>query len=180
MLGAPGTLGTSPTSPGPGTVTTGGSGGSGGGGGVGGTGTSNPSLRCVAPTGSLSARKLGPLALGMTRTRARHLLRHYSTRRKLDMDFYCQRADDGIRAFYPSAKLLRTLPRKERKSYAGKIMVALTAGPRYALHAVHAGTRLTAAVRRRLHTGRAYHVGKNFWYVTPNGTGRGCSRYAAG
>ena len=139
MVGAPGAVGTSPTSPGPGTVTTGGGGSAAA---AAGTGTGNSSLRCVAPTGSLRARRLGPLALGMTRRRARHLLSHYSTRRKLDMDFYCQRADDGIRAFYPSPKLLRTLPRAERKRYAGKIMVALTAGPRYALHAVHAGTRL--------------------------------------
>ena len=134
----------------------------------------------MAPTGSLKARRLGPLALGMTRKRARHLLSHYSTRRKLDMDFYCQRADDGIRAFYPSTKLLRTLPRAERKRYAGKIMVALTAGPRYALHAVHAGTRLTPPGPPPAAPGRAYHVGKNFWYVTPEQERRGLLKVRRG
>jgi hypothetical protein len=163
VVGAPGTVGTSPTSPGRGTV----GGGSGGTGGTGGKGA-----RCQAPSGRLTGRRLGPLALGMTRSRARHLLSHFTTRRKLAMDFYCQRSNDGIRAFYPTDKLLRTLPRGQRGAHRGRIMVALTAGRRYALHGVRTGSKL-AKVRRRLRVGRAYHVGKNVWYVTPNGPSRG-------
>jgi hypothetical protein len=115
----------------------------------------------------------------MTRSRARHVLPRYSTRRKLDMDYYCQLSNDGIRAFYPSEKLLRTLPRKQRAAYRGRIMVALTAGHRYALHGVRAGTKL-AKVRRRLHVGRAYHVGKNLWYITPNGPSHGVLKVRRG
>ncbi len=117
VVGAPGTVGSAPTAPGRGTVSGGsGSGGSGGsgsggaGGGTGGSGSGGKGARCQAPTGRLAGRRLGPLALGMTRARARHLLPHFSTRRKLSMDFYCQLSSDGIRAFYPTAKLLRTLP----------------------------------------------------------------------
>ena len=165
VVGAPGTVGSSPTTPGRGTapVTGGGSGTQGGGGGTGGKGA-----RCAAPTGRLAGRRLGPLALGMTRARARKLRPHFSVRRKLYMDFYCQTSADGIRAFYPSPTLLRTLLRSHSRSYRNRIVVALTAGRRYALRGVHPGAKLHK-VSGHLKVGRAYHVGKNFWYVIANG-----------
>jgi hypothetical protein len=116
----------------------------------------------------------------MTRSRARHLLPHYTTRRRLAMDFYCQLSSDGIRAFYPTEKLLRTIPRKQRAMFRGRIMVALTAGHRYALHGIRPGTKLTKKAQHRLKVGRAYHVGKNFWYVTPNGASRGVLKVRRG
>jgi hypothetical protein len=164
VVGQPGTVGTSPTSPGRGTaapITTG------------------AKQRCASPTGQLAARRLGPFTLGMTRTRARKLRPKFSVRRKLYMDFYCQVSSDGVRAFYPSPQLLRRLPAHKRGAYRNRVIVLLTAGHRYKLHGVVAGMKLASA-RKRLHPGRAYHVGKNFWYVTANGGSDGLLKVRRG
>jgi hypothetical protein len=108
----------------------------------------------------------------MTRTRARELFVHWTTRsRRDDMDFYfvCPK---GVRAGYPSAALLRTLSRKERRAVAGRVVLVLTADRFYALHGVRNGARL-ARVARRLHVGRPFKIGINTWYLVPNGASTG-------
>ena len=51
-------------------------------------------------------------------------------------------------------------------------MLALTANRRYALHGVRPGTKLSK-VKRKLHVGRHYTVGRNTWYLVPNGSSHG-------
>jgi hypothetical protein len=137
----------------------------------GGSGLSGANV-CQKPTGRLSGRTLGRLKLGMKRARARELFVHWTTRsRRDDMDFYfvCPR---GVRAGFPSAALLRTLSRKERRAVAGRVVLVLTADRYYALHGVRNGARL-ARVARRLRVGRAFKIGLNTWYLVPNGASRG-------
>jgi hypothetical protein len=126
---------------------------------------------CPKDSGRLTARRLGPLKLGMKRSQARRLFPRWSTRRRRNMDFFCL-SPIGIRAGYPSSALLRTLPRQERKRARGRIVIALTASPYYALHGVRPGARLSR-VARRLKIGRRFTVGLNTWYLTPNGRSRG-------
>jgi hypothetical protein len=87
----------------------------------------------------------------------------------MDFFFVCPK---GIRAGYPSAGLLRTLSKRERRAVKGRAVILLTADRHYALHGVKPATRL-AKVRRRLHVGRGYKIGLNTWYLVSNGASRG-------
>jgi hypothetical protein len=156
VVGRPGTVGTSPTGPKLGTTPSG----------------NEAASQCPNASGSLASRRIGPLALGMTRTHARKLLSHFSPRNRRYWDFFCLRPI-GIRAAYPSLKLLRSLPRNERRAVNNRIILLLTADRRYALRGVRPGARLTKQVARRLRVGRAFKVGLNTWYVTPDGPGHG-------
>ncbi len=147
--------------------------GTGGSGSSGGAAGSGGASRCPRPAGRLSGRRLGVLALGMTRSRARHLLRRYSTHGRRYMDFYCLRGGLGLRGGYPSPALLRRLSAKQRRAVRGRLVLVLTANRHYTLNRVRPGTRLTRRLARRLHLGRRYHVGKNFWYLTANGSSHG-------
>lgn len=126
---------------------------------------------CAQPSGRLAGRSLGPITLGMTRARARRQFVGVSTRGRRYMDFFCLNRS-GIRVGYPSPKLLRTLPLGERRHEHGRVVLALSSNPHYALRGVRPGTRL-AAVARRLQTGRTFHIGLNYWYLLPNGASRG-------
>jgi hypothetical protein len=87
------------------------------------------------------------------------------------MDFFCL-SQSGIRVGFPSTALLRSLPRNQRSKFSGHVVLALTASHEYSLHGVHVGTSLSK-VAKRLHASRAYVVGLNTWYLTPNGSSRG-------
>jgi hypothetical protein len=157
VIGAPGSVGTTPTV------------GSGGGVATGGGGSQTNA--CPAPTGRLVRRSLGKLRLGMKRTRARHLYPRFSTRGQRYADFYCL-SPIGIRAGYPTPKALRKLAGKKHRRLKGRLVLALTADSFYALHGVHPGTPLRKAAKRL----KAHHgitIGRNTWYVVPNGPSHG-------
>ncbi len=87
------------------------------------------------------------------------------------MDFFCL-SQSGIRVGFPSASLLRSLPREQRARYSGHVILALTANREYALRGVHVGASVKG-VARKLHLSPAYRVGLNTWYLAPNGSSRG-------
>jgi hypothetical protein len=128
-------------------------------------------LGCPAATGRLKGSSLGPIRLGMTRARARRAFVQSSTRGRRYMDFFCL-SGPGIRVGYPAPALLRMLRRSERGRDRGRVVLALTANRHYALHGVRPGMEL-ARVARYLHVSRPFHVGKNFWYLTPGRPVRG-------
>jgi len=131
-------------------------------------------LGCPEATGRLNGTRLGQARLGMTREQVRKAFPDNSTsstRGRAYMDFFCL-SQSGIRVGFPSAALLRSLPRKQRPDYRGRVVLALTANHSYALHGVHVNTKL-APVAKKLHISRAYKVGLNTWYLTPNGSSRG-------
>ncbi|MGA9858933.1 MAG: hypothetical protein WBQ18_13805 [Solirubrobacteraceae bacterium] len=140
----------------------------------GGSGSSSTSGhgRCQPSTGKLTSRGIGRLSLGMLRSRARRIYPRWTSRGRHDMDFYCLRPT-GVRGGYPSAWLLRHLSRGQRRRVQGRLIFASTASRRYALHGVRPGTRLTRRVARRLRVGHPYYVGRNVWYLTPNGSSHG-------
>jgi hypothetical protein len=153
VIGPPGTVGSSPTGPPAYTSSATGNG------------------ACSKATGRLAGMSLGKLRLRMKRATARRIYRRWSTRGRRYMEFYCL-TPIGIRAGYPSNSFLRSLPARLRRAVKGRIVMLLTANRRYALHGVRAGTRL-AKVRRRLKVGRPYRIGRNTWYLTPNGASHG-------
>jgi pimeloyl-ACP methyl ester carboxylesterase len=133
---------------------------------------------CASPTGQLSGRALGPITLGWTRARARRTLPRFTVTSN-DMDRFCLAGGGAIRAGYPSTKLLRALPGRERRRLAGTIILALSANRSYALHGVHPGARF-ATVAKRLHLGRSLPIGLNHWYVVPGGVSDGVLKVRRG
>ncbi len=125
---------------------------------------------CPRATGRLHGKTLGPVTLGMTRARVRKRFSS-TTRGRRYMDYFCL-SPRGIRVGYPSPKLLRAVPRAERKRVRGRVVLALTASRYYALRGVRPGSRL-AAVARRLGTGKGLHIGLNWWYLVPDKSSRG-------
>ncbi len=134
--------------------------------GAGSTAPGAAKFSCATPTGAIARRSLGPVALGMTRTRARRAFPRVSTRARRYMDFFCP-TNGGIRVGYASPGLLRGLPARERPGLRGRAVLILTANAHYAIRAVRSGSRLSFA-RRRLHL-KTFHVGRNFWYLAPDG-----------
>jgi hypothetical protein len=159
IVGAPGTVGASPMNP---------------------TGTSGAfhGAACPKASGSLSGRTLGPLKLGLLRTRAHGVMTRFSTRGQRYMDFFCL-TPIGIRAGYPSATLLDRLSAKERRRVRARIVLLLTANRRYALHGMRPGARL-ARVARRLNVRRGVKIGLNTWYVAPGAASHGLLKVRRG
>ncbi len=151
VVGTPGTVGTSPKGPGP----------------LPG-GYYKPKPGCPKANGRLTQTGVGRLALGMTRSRARAILKRFSKRGRRYMDFFCLKPA-GIRAAYPSPAMLHPLKRSVRGQVSGRIVLLLTADRLYAIRGVHAGAQFS----RVAHAGRLIRIGANDWYLVPNGHSAG-------
>jgi alpha-glucosidase (family GH31 glycosyl hydrolase) len=141
-------------------------------------GTAEHRFSCARPSGRLAGAMLGPVRLGMTRRRTRSLFAAHMLRGRRYMDFFCP-ARRGIRVGYPSPRLLAAVPARQRRAFRGRAVLILTANHRYALHGVHVGARL-ARVRRRLHAGAPFFVGRNVWYLTPGRSSHGVLKVRRG
>ncbi|MDX6667634.1 MAG: hypothetical protein QOK04_1014, partial [Solirubrobacteraceae bacterium] len=137
---------------------------------------SPPKPHCPTATGRLSGSSLGPVTLGQTRAAIRRRLGRFSTRGSIDL--YCLAGGD-ISVGYPSAKLLRSLSRRQRKRVLGRAVLVLTANDRYALLGVRSGARL-ATVARRLHLQGGNRIGTNTWYLLPGRAANGVLRVRRG
>jgi hypothetical protein len=119
------------------------------------------------PTGSLAGRTLGPLRLGMTRAQARQQYTHSSTRDRRYED--CFSLTGGAACVgCGSPSLLRTLSSRRRHTLQGRVVLAVTANPYYALRGIRPGVSLRTAAKK-LHIGPAIHVGLNDWYMARSG-----------
>jgi hypothetical protein len=123
--------------------------------------------RCPAASGKLSGETLGLLRLGMTRAQALHAFAHSSNRGKKYEDFFCL-TPRGVRVGIASPKLVRTLPKSERK-LAGRVIWASTSSFYYSVQGVRCDATVAAAGKHLKLTG-PFHIGKNDWYLAPNGT----------
>jgi hypothetical protein len=121
--------------------------------------------RCPKPTGKLSGGSVGVLKLGMSKHQARRKLKRFNVTHNA-FDNFCLFAGWGIRAGYPSTKLVLALPKRERRHVHGVILL-LTANPFYAFDKTTPGARLTKSLSRRLHLGKVFHIGANNWYIAP-------------
>jgi DNA-binding beta-propeller fold protein YncE len=118
---------------------------------------------CPAPSGSLNGSRLGPVPLGITRTRVRKALTTYSVTHA-GFDRFCLAGGPGILAGYPSARLLRTMTAHQRTRVRGRVVLVLTANRHYAVDQITAGTRVARA-RRHLAHARELRIGADTWYV---------------
>jgi len=123
---------------------------------------------CPVATGALSGMTLGLVRLGMTRKQARHEYDHVSDRAKHFEDFFCL-TPTGVRVGYASTALLRTLSRRERQKFNGRVVWASTSNAFYAVRGVRPGATFAGAGKRLTLTG-PFHIGLNYWYLAPNGS----------
>ena len=135
-------------------------------------------LHCPRPTGRLGATTVGRLALGLTQSQARHRLTRFVVTHN-HFDNFCLYGGWGIRVGYPVNQLLTALPRAQRARLAGRVVLALTANPYYALDGVRPGMSLTVAARR-LRLGRAFPIGSNDWYLAAGTASRGVLKVRGG
>jgi ABC-2 type transport system ATP-binding protein len=124
---------------------------------------------CTAPTGTIARASLGPVSLGMTRQRTRRAFARSSTRGRRFMDFFCP-TNGGIRVGYAAPGLLRGLPSQQRRKLRARVVLVLTANAHFSIRGIRPGSRLAGA-RRRLHV-TMFHVGRNYWYLAPDGPSR--------
>ncbi len=122
---------------------------------------------CPRATGGLKGRTLGLVRLGMTRGQVRKVYKRSIDRRLPHQDYFCL-TPNGIRVWYASPKLLKGLSRRVRSQISGRVMVTLTANAHYTLRGIRPGATLAAA-RRALAPRGPFHVGRNDWYLAPNG-----------
>jgi 6-phosphogluconolactonase (cycloisomerase 2 family) len=121
--------------------------------------------RCPAATGKLAGVRLGLVRLGMTRVQARHAYTESSNRGKRYQDFFCL-TPIGIRVGYASPKLLTTVPKRERKSLAQRVIWASTASAYYTANGIRVGATIGAAGKALKLTG-PIKLGANDWYLAP-------------
>jgi len=126
---------------------------------------------CPRATGRLHGRTLGLVALGMTRAQARRRYGHSSMRSSRWEDVFCLNPI-GVHVGYASSELLTALPASERGKLRGRVVLALSANPFYALRGIHPGASLHKA-STRLHLGAAMHVGAGDWYAIRDGSSTG-------
>jgi 6-phosphogluconolactonase len=134
------------------------------------TGTPSTPLpaTCPRPSGRITGLELGPVTLGMTRAQIRGRLPRFNITQN-DFDNFCLDHGWGIRAGYPSAKLLGSFPQSTRTAVSGRVVLVLTSNRYYALRGVRPGAPQRTA-SKALHTGPAMHVGLNDWYMAANGS----------
>ena len=130
-----------------------------------------PKINCARAGGTLTPTSLEGLRLGLVRARARKLFGHLVLREGRYLDFFCSGAQ-GIRAGYPSPRLLRTLSASAQRRIRGKVALILTDSRRFRLRGVRPGARLSA-VAKRVHLIGPITVGANQWYLLNSGSGRG-------
>jgi hypothetical protein len=126
-----------------------------------------PKPGCPRATGRLRGRRLGRITLGMTRAQARRRYIYSKTRRTRYKDFFCL-TPIGVRVGYASPALLKTVPRRESRRLAGRVVWASTSNAYYAVGGIRPGVSVRAAAKH-LRLTRRFHVGRNFWYLAPNG-----------
>jgi len=133
--------------------------------------SSKPVYHCPAPAGSVGGETVGVFTIGMSQQQARLTLEHFNvTQNKFDN--FCLYQGWGIRLGYPTSALLSTVPAADRATYAGHVVLGLTANPFYSLGGVHPGTTIKDAAKL-LHLSKVFHVGSNDWYFAVGGAETG-------
>jgi hypothetical protein len=128
-----------------------------------GPGAAGGAAGCPAPSGKLGAERLGPLALGETRVRARRALPSCSLT-ATHLDSFCLAGGGSLRAVYTTPRAVASTARVHRGAGDARIEAVLTDKAAYAIDGLHPGDRLGRfAVRHHLAAPLATVDGD--WYV---------------
>jgi 6-phosphogluconolactonase len=123
---------------------------------------------CPRPSGRVSGMALGPVSLGMTRAAVRGELPRFNITQN-DFDNFCLFQGWGIRAGYPSAKLMASFPQSTQAAASGRVVLVLTSNRYYELDGIRPGATQRAAAKA-MHLGAVMHVGLNNWYMATHGS----------
>ncbi len=134
-------------------------------------------LRCPRPSGRVGGLSVGPLAVGFTRAHARRTLTHFTVT-KGGLDDFCLDGGRDIRVAYPTSRILSSAAESLRPGLRGRVVLALTSDPFYALDGAKPGGRLSAA--RELHLSPPIRLGASDWYVVPGKLANGVLKVHAG
>jgi hypothetical protein len=118
---------------------------------------------CPVATGQLISTTLGPFTLGITRGKARRLMRDYAVL-NYHTDNFCIFRANGIRVGYGSRRLLGAAVSAANPASNGRLVLALSANPYYTIDGIRPGDTLIAAARKA-HLSRVVHAGRNDWYI---------------
>jgi hypothetical protein len=81
-------------------------------------------------------------------------------------DRFCLSGGHAVSVAYASSRLLARVPTAQRAPLRGRIVLALTNSPFYALRSITPGATLSAA-RSALHLSAPLRIGANTWYFMP-------------
>jgi 6-phosphogluconolactonase len=126
---------------------------------------------CPRATGRLHGATLGRVALGMTRVQARRRYEQSSRHSSRFEDVFCL-TPTSVSVGYASKQLLAPLSSSARGKLRGRVVVAISADPIYALRGIRPGATLRAATKR-LHPGAVIHLGASNWYFAREGSTTG-------
>jgi hypothetical protein len=104
----------------------------------------------------------------MTRAQALHAYKRSSSRGSKYKEFFCL-TPNGVRVGLASPAELKTLPKRQRGKYLGRVIWISTSSPYYAADGIRAGATVAAA-GTKLKLGSPFHIGKNYWYLGPTGS----------
>jgi len=123
--------------------------------------------KCPAASGKLSGDTLGLLRLGMTRAQALHAYKRSSSRGSKYKEFFCL-TPNGVRVGLGSPALLKTLPKRSRGKYSGRVVWVSTSSAYYTANGIRAGATVAAA-GKKLKLESPFHIGANYWYLASIG-----------
>ena len=113
---------------------------------------------CPAPSGSLTAGRLGALRLGDSRAQALAAVRRRAAGAGA-VDSFCLAGGPGLTVDYAAASRSASIARAGGRA-AARVAVVLTANPYYALRGLHPGARIAG---HRL--GRGVRIRATVWFV---------------
>jgi zinc carboxypeptidase len=121
-------------------------------------------VACLTTRGGIRGKKVGPAALGRTRSRQRRLLRSRRLKSRRGIDRYCVSGGSSLRIGYPVKRFSRRLSRSTRRRIRKRAILIITSSKRFRLKGVRVGTGLRT-MRRRLRRERRVKVGRSAYYV---------------
>jgi hypothetical protein len=126
------------------------------------TATASPASACPAASGAFTATSLGGITVGMTRKAARTDLTGVRATTS-GWERLCLSVGGSSRFAYATPRLLAHLSPALRTKTRDRIVIVLTANPRFSWNGIHPGSTLAAA-RSKLALTRPIRIGTNRWY----------------
>jgi uncharacterized delta-60 repeat protein len=125
---------------------------------------------CLNADASQRGRQLGPAQLGRPQATQRAIFQGASLATRQGLDKYCAAGGGTFRIGYPTARLMRFLPRSVRRAVAERVVLILTSSRRFSVGGITPGISTEAQARGRLRGERRARVGKNTWQAARSGS----------
>jgi hypothetical protein len=122
---------------------------------------------CPAAGGRLHGAALGSVVLGATRAQLAHAFPASHVTGTRERVLVCL-TPVGTHVDLASAALVRALPKPERSRWLDRVVLAISANPRYTVGSLHPGARLGGRFRPARGT-TTLKLGSHVWYLARHG-----------